>query len=148
MLLPPGNPQRRSPHRERLFCRPTSNRLRRCDADPRLQRLARLCPEQARPDHVHIRPRTRTRSRNSHSKLPASCYLHGNDHGAAERRQTAQHLEEGAEAILNLAVSQDTNGRTGEFFNGLLPSRSDPQAYDESARKRLRALSLNLTGLK
>ena len=31
------------PHRERLFARPTSDRLRRCYADPRLQRLARLC---------------------------------------------------------------------------------------------------------
>jgi NAD(P)-dependent dehydrogenase (short-subunit alcohol dehydrogenase family) len=57
-------------------------------------------------------------------------------------------VEEGAEAILNLAVSEELNGRSGEFFNGLLPSRANPQAYDESARERLRVLSLNLTGLR
>jgi NAD(P)-dependent dehydrogenase (short-subunit alcohol dehydrogenase family) len=57
-------------------------------------------------------------------------------------------VEEGAEAILNLAVSEELNGRSGEFFNGLLPSRANPQAYDESARERLRVLSLNMTGLR
>jgi NAD(P)-dependent dehydrogenase (short-subunit alcohol dehydrogenase family) len=57
-------------------------------------------------------------------------------------------VQEGAEAILNLAVSEELNGRSGEFFNGLLPSRANPQAYDESMRERLRVLSLNLTGLR
>jgi hypothetical protein len=57
-------------------------------------------------------------------------------------------VEEGAEAILNLAASEELNGRSGEFFNGPLPSRANPQAYDEGARERLRVLSLNLTGLR
>jgi hypothetical protein len=57
-------------------------------------------------------------------------------------------VEEGAEAILNLAVSEEINGHSGHFYNGLLPSRANPQAYDESMRERLRVLSLNLTGLK
>ena len=57
-------------------------------------------------------------------------------------------VEEGAEAILNLAVSEELDGRSGEFFNGLVPSRANPQAYDERARERLRVLSLNLTGSK
>ena len=48
----------------------------------RLQRLTRLCSKQARPDHVHVRSRMRTRSRDSHSELPASRYLHGDDDGA------------------------------------------------------------------
>ena len=56
-------------------------------------------------------------------------------------------VEEGAEAILNLAVLQELNERSGQFFNGLRLARPNPQAYDESARERLRVLSLQLTGL-
>jgi NAD(P)-dependent dehydrogenase (short-subunit alcohol dehydrogenase family) len=56
-------------------------------------------------------------------------------------------VEQGAEAILNLAVSEELNGRSGHFYNGLRLSRANPQAYDESARERLRVLSLQLTGL-
>ena len=56
-------------------------------------------------------------------------------------------VDEGAEAILNLTVSQEFDGRSGQFYNGLRPSRANPQAYDDSARERLRELSLHLTGL-
>ena len=38
-------------------------------------------------------------------------------------------------------------GKSGLFFNGMRQSQANPQAYDEAARKRLRALSLELTGL-
>jgi NAD(P)-dependent dehydrogenase (short-subunit alcohol dehydrogenase family) len=55
-------------------------------------------------------------------------------------------VEEGADAILNLAVSEELDGRSGEFYNGLRLSRANAQAYDESARERLRALSMRLTG--
>jgi NAD(P)-dependent dehydrogenase (short-subunit alcohol dehydrogenase family) len=43
-------------------------------------------------------------------------------------------VEEGAEAILNLAVSQELHGHSGAFYNGLRPSTSNPQAYDIDAR--------------
>jgi hypothetical protein len=33
------------------------------------------------------------------------------------------------------------------FFNGLRQADANPQAYDAAARNRLRALSLELTGL-
>jgi NAD(P)-dependent dehydrogenase (short-subunit alcohol dehydrogenase family) len=56
-------------------------------------------------------------------------------------------VEEGAEAILNLAVSREPDGHSGEFYNGLRPSRASAQAYDIRARERLRALSMSLTGL-
>jgi NAD(P)-dependent dehydrogenase (short-subunit alcohol dehydrogenase family) len=56
-------------------------------------------------------------------------------------------VEEGAEAILNLAVSKELDGHSGEFYNGLTPSRASAQAYDVRARERLRALSMRLTGL-
>jgi NAD(P)-dependent dehydrogenase (short-subunit alcohol dehydrogenase family) len=56
-------------------------------------------------------------------------------------------VEEGAEAILNLAVGEEVDGHSGQFYNGLSPSRANPQAYDEGARERLRVLSLRLTGL-
>ena len=56
-------------------------------------------------------------------------------------------VEEGAEAILNLAISKELEGHSGEFYSGLSPSRANAQAYDSSARERLRVLSARLTGL-
>jgi NAD(P)-dependent dehydrogenase (short-subunit alcohol dehydrogenase family) len=56
-------------------------------------------------------------------------------------------VEEGADAILNLAVSPALAGRTGLYFNGLREARGHSQAYDAQARRQLRALSLTLTGL-
>jgi NAD(P)-dependent dehydrogenase (short-subunit alcohol dehydrogenase family) len=57
-------------------------------------------------------------------------------------------VEEGAEAILNLAAGAALEERTGLYFNGLREARADRQAYDAAARARLRALSLELTGLR
>jgi NAD(P)-dependent dehydrogenase (short-subunit alcohol dehydrogenase family) len=56
-------------------------------------------------------------------------------------------VEQGGEAILHLVAGDDVAGKTGLFFNGMQPSQANPQAYDEAARKRLRTLSLKLTGL-
>ncbi len=61
--------------------------------------------------------------------------------------QPASTVEEGAEAILHLAVSPELEGVTGRYFNGIVESRPDAQAYDEGARGRLWALSEELTGL-
>ena len=56
-------------------------------------------------------------------------------------------VEEGAQAILNLATSPAVEGQTGLYFNGPREARAQPQAYDPDARRRLQALSLELTGL-
>ena len=56
-------------------------------------------------------------------------------------------VEQGGEAILHLAAGDDVAGKSGLFFNGMNQARANPQAYDEAARKRLRSLSLELTGL-
>ena len=56
-------------------------------------------------------------------------------------------VDDGADAILNLAVSPDLDGVSGQYFNRLQPARADAQAYDERAQRRLRELSLRLTGL-
>jgi NAD(P)-dependent dehydrogenase (short-subunit alcohol dehydrogenase family) len=56
-------------------------------------------------------------------------------------------VEEGAKAILNLAVSPETERKTGAFYNGLHPARANAQAYDAAARERLRTLSRKLAGL-
>jgi NAD(P)-dependent dehydrogenase (short-subunit alcohol dehydrogenase family) len=55
-------------------------------------------------------------------------------------------VETGADAIINLAASPALEGRSGRYFDGQRESRADAQAYDEEARRRLRALSLELTG--
>jgi NAD(P)-dependent dehydrogenase (short-subunit alcohol dehydrogenase family) len=56
-------------------------------------------------------------------------------------------VEQGGEAILHLAAGDDVAGKSGLFFNGMQQAQANPQAYDGSARQRLRALSLELTGL-
>src|SRR3984893_10385579 len=56
-------------------------------------------------------------------------------------------VEQGGEAILHLAAGDDVAGKSGLFFNGMAQSQANPQAYDAAARKRLRALSLELTVL-
>jgi len=56
-------------------------------------------------------------------------------------------VEEGAEAILNLATSPALEGRSGLYFDGLREARANAQAYDATARRKLRDLSLDLTGL-
>src|SRR5215475_5763677 len=52
-------------------------------------------------------------------------------------------VEEGAEAILNLAVADELDGRSGQFYNGLRPSKANAQAYDDAARERLGCLACN-----
>jgi NAD(P)-dependent dehydrogenase (short-subunit alcohol dehydrogenase family) len=54
-------------------------------------------------------------------------------------------LEEGARAVEHLAVSEDTEGVTGAYFDGMREGRANPQAYDPEARARLWALSARLT---
>jgi NAD(P)-dependent dehydrogenase (short-subunit alcohol dehydrogenase family) len=56
-------------------------------------------------------------------------------------------VEEGAEAILNLAAVPALAGRSGLYFNGLREARANGEAYDAGARARLHAISLELTGL-
>jgi NAD(P)-dependent dehydrogenase (short-subunit alcohol dehydrogenase family) len=56
-------------------------------------------------------------------------------------------VDEGAEAIINLAISEELDGHCGEFYNGLRPSRANAQAYDVLARVRLQELSIRLAGL-
>jgi NAD(P)-dependent dehydrogenase (short-subunit alcohol dehydrogenase family) len=56
-------------------------------------------------------------------------------------------VEQGGDAILRLAAGDDMAGKTGLFFNGMKQAEANSQAYDAAARKRLRALSFELTGL-
>jgi NAD(P)-dependent dehydrogenase (short-subunit alcohol dehydrogenase family) len=56
-------------------------------------------------------------------------------------------VEQGGDAILHLAAGDDVAGKSGLFFNGMQQSQANAQAHDEAARKRLRALSLELTGM-
>ncbi len=62
--------------------------------------------------------------------------------GGIEPRAT---VDEGADAVMQLAVSPALAGRTGLFFNGLKEARANDQAYDAAARARLWNLSVELT---
>ncbi len=54
-------------------------------------------------------------------------------------------VEEGAEAILQLATSPDLDGVSGRFFDGRGESHPLDAAYEPSARRKLRQLTLDLT---
>src|SRR6266404_3442246 len=56
-------------------------------------------------------------------------------------------VEQGGNAILHLVTGDDVESKSGLFFNGMNEAEANPQAYDAIARKRLRELSLELTGL-
>ena len=55
--------------------------------------------------------------------------------------------QSGADAIIYLATSPDLINVTGKYFNVQKESRAHAQAYDSDARKKLRMLTLKLTGL-
>lgn len=55
-------------------------------------------------------------------------------------------VDEGADAIMNLAVSPDVGNRTGEYFDQLVPSRAKAQAYNRQAQETLRRNTLQLIG--
>ncbi len=54
-------------------------------------------------------------------------------------------VAEGVAATMRLITGNDVG--SGRFYNGLRPGRPDPQASDSQARRRLRELSEQLTGL-
>ena len=56
-------------------------------------------------------------------------------------------VDEGADAIMNLIASRELEGKSGLFFDRLREARANAQAYDQTARDRLRILSRKLTGL-
>ena len=57
-------------------------------------------------------------------------------------------VDDGADAVMQLAVSPELAGTTGRYFNETTEARSNvAQAYDAAARARLKALSRELTGV-
>jgi NAD(P)-dependent dehydrogenase (short-subunit alcohol dehydrogenase family) len=56
-------------------------------------------------------------------------------------------VDDGANAVMQLAVSSELAGGTGLYYNSMNEARANAQAYDEAARARLRALSRELTGV-
>jgi NAD(P)-dependent dehydrogenase (short-subunit alcohol dehydrogenase family) len=59
---------------------------------------------------------------------------------------TMSKVEEGAEAVVRLAVSREVEGLTGRYFDGTREARAEGQAYDKEARQRLWELSEELCG--
>jgi NAD(P)-dependent dehydrogenase (short-subunit alcohol dehydrogenase family) len=58
----------------------------------------------------------------------------------------ASRVDEGADAVMHLALSPELEGQTGLYYDGLDPSRPDRQAYDRGARRELAALTEQLIG--
>jgi len=60
-------------------------------------------------------------------------------------RQPMSSVDDGADAVMQLAVGVGVEGRSGLYFNQLNEARANNQAYDAAARQRLWDLSLALT---
>jgi NAD(P)-dependent dehydrogenase (short-subunit alcohol dehydrogenase family) len=63
-----------------------------------------------------------------------------------ERGQSVDSLEDGVAATVRLAIDPELERVTGRFYDREHESAADPQASDPEARRRLWALSLELTG--
>jgi NAD(P)-dependent dehydrogenase (short-subunit alcohol dehydrogenase family) len=59
-------------------------------------------------------------------------------------RQPMSSVQDGANAVMQLAVGTGVAGRTGLYFNQMNEARANQQAYDAEARKRLWDLSIKL----
>jgi NAD(P)-dependent dehydrogenase (short-subunit alcohol dehydrogenase family) len=57
-------------------------------------------------------------------------------------------LEDGIAATLRLITSPELEGTNGHYFDGISESAPHPQAEDPEARRRLRELSAELTGIQ
>jgi len=60
-------------------------------------------------------------------------------------RQPMSSVQDGANAVMQLAVGSGLSGRSGLYFNQLNEARANAQAYDAAARQRLWDLSTGLT---
>jgi NAD(P)-dependent dehydrogenase (short-subunit alcohol dehydrogenase family) len=57
-------------------------------------------------------------------------------------------LQDGVAATVRLITSPEVDGINGHYFDGTRDSAPDPQAEDPEARRRLRELSAELTGIQ
>jgi NAD(P)-dependent dehydrogenase (short-subunit alcohol dehydrogenase family) len=62
----------------------------------------------------------------------------------ASGRRPMASVQDGANAVMQLAVGTVVSGRTGLYFNQMNEARANQQAYDTAARKRLWDLSTEL----
>jgi NAD(P)-dependent dehydrogenase (short-subunit alcohol dehydrogenase family) len=60
-------------------------------------------------------------------------------------RQPMATVEEGADAVMQLAVGSNVAGQTGLYFNQMNEARANDQAYDTNVRQQLWDLSVELT---
>ena len=67
----------------------------------------------------YVRARTRTRSRDGHGEPSASCCILATTIVRQSGVKPLSTVEEGAEAILNLVVSEELDGCSGEFLTHL-----------------------------
>jgi len=59
-------------------------------------------------------------------------------------RQPMSSVQDGANAVMQLAVGSGLGGRSGLYFNQMNEARANAQAYDVAARQRLWDLSMEL----
>ncbi len=94
---------------------------------------------------MELAPRIRSHGINVYSLHPATLMdTNMVQQAGAEARST---VEEGAQAVMQLAVGPRHEGVTGVYYLGMQRARANEQAYDTEARARLWQLSMELSGL-
>ncbi len=66
----------------------------------------------------------------------------------AARGSGVSSIEEGMQATTHLITAPELEHVTGRYFHGLREARAESQAYDRQARRQLRQLSEQLTGVR
>ena len=65
----------------------------------------------------------------------------------AARGSSVSTIEEGVQATTHLITAPELEQVTGRYYHGLREARAESQAYDRQARRQLRQLSEQLTGM-
>src|SRR2546421_1975467 len=65
----------------------------------------------------------------------------------AARGSGVSTIEEGVQATMHLITAPELDQVSGRYYNGLREARAESQAYDRQARRQLRQLSEQWTGL-
>ena len=147
LLLAGAEGERAVAHRQCCLARPAPDRFRRRHDHQELQRLTRLCAEQAVADHVHDRSGGAAEGQRHHREFVASGDLYEHDHGACRRHHADVDGGAGRRGDPASRCRRRCRRQERAVLQRHERDEGQPQAYDADARRRLRELSLKLTGL-
>ncbi len=119
---------------------------RRRHAGAGLRGAARLPPEQARPDHGHLRPGRGTDGTGVTVNALHPAHLMDTSGVRAYGLTPVTTVDEGVRPTVRLFLDPELETTTGRYFDRFTDTRAHEQAYDTEARRRLMVLTRALCG--